>query len=211
MSNETTDRSWLATLLRPVIFLIISGSLFAFFYPIYLRMEQNRLPNTCQSNLKLIGLGYYQYLQDYDQRFPPVAIHDAAISAKRPLGWADALQPYLKSTRLYQCPFQNSDGTHNKPSQTGYTDYWYNAQLSGIKQKELGPVASILVNGEGNDGTDATNARYCLHALPTEWKPSVRHLEGANYAFADGHVKWLRPEAVTVKKPDGRTATFAVK
>jgi prepilin-type processing-associated H-X9-DG protein len=39
--------------------------------------------------------------------------------------------------------------------------------------------------------------RYHLMSIPVKWRsdaksPLYRHLEGANFAFADGHVKWLR-------------------
>jgi prepilin-type processing-associated H-X9-DG protein len=38
-----------------------------------------------------------------------------------------------------------------------------------------------------------------------------RHLEGANYAFADGHVKWLKPDAVTYADPaTANKATFRI-
>ena len=55
----------------------------------------------------------------------------------------------------------------------------------------------MLLSGDGNDGTDATNARYSLSELPDAWHnadaPALRHLDGANYAFADGHVKSMKP------------------
>ena len=39
-------------------------------------------------------------------------------------------------------------------------------------------------------------------------KAPIRHLEGANYAFADGHVKWLKPEAITNAAPSGGNYTM---
>jgi len=36
------------------------------------------------------------------------------------------------------------------------------------------------------------------------YKGLTRHLDGTNYTFADGHVKWLRPERIsTSDTPDG--------
>jgi prepilin-type processing-associated H-X9-DG protein len=37
-----------------------------------------------------------------------------------------------------------------------------------------------------------------------------RHLEGANYAFVDGHVKWLKSTALTFDNPSGSNITFKI-
>ncbi len=171
--------------------------------------------STCMSNLKQIALAHMQYTQDYDERMPLVAVHDAAISAKRPLGWADALQPYLNSTEPFQCPAEVDTDTTLQPNQNGYIDYWYNARLAGVDRSSLRHHASILLNGEGNDGTDPANARYSLSELPIAWHkadaPAMRHGEGANYSYADGHVKWFKPEKISGQTPKPNIATFAVR
>lgn len=37
---------------------------------------------------------------------------------------------------------------------------------------------------------------------------ALRHLEGANYAFCDGHVKWLKPDQVTIRPVSAGDFTF---
>jgi len=68
-----------------------------------------------------------------------------------------------------------------------------------IKQINIPTVT--IVSGDGNDGTDQTDARYSLSALPPDWltdesKPSFRHQGSANYLFADGHVSSYRPRDI---------------
>lgn len=38
----------------------------------------------------------------------------------------------------------------------------------------------------------------------------ARHLEGANYAFVDGHVKWLKQAQITYAVPSGSNFTFRI-
>lgn len=194
--------------------------LFAIIYPVFKRAEENRGPSSCQSNLKQMSLGVFQYLQDYDEHYPLVDVNATGISDSNPYGWADALQPYLKSTQIFQCPSEvtspvlATSGPFNgqpDPTAKSYTDYWYNTRLNGLEQKKILFLASTLMFGDGSDGTDITNARYNLNRLPEAWPPSQRHLDGANYAYADGHVRWYKAKAVTMKKPDGKNTTFLVQ
>jgi prepilin-type processing-associated H-X9-DG protein/prepilin-type N-terminal cleavage/methylation domain-containing protein len=39
---------------------------------------------------------------------------------------------------------------------------------------------------------------------------ALRHLDGANYAFCDGHVKWLKPDQVTIRPVAARDFTFQI-
>ncbi len=190
---------WQVPILFFLLFCVVSAM-----WPLTNRSYLNRERALCQTNLKDIAMAHFHYSQDYDERMPLVAVHDAAISPQRPLGWADALQPYLKSTALFQCPSQADTETSLLPHQNGYTDYWYNAQLAGVDHKSLSKPMLVLLCGDGNDSTDATNARYSLSELPATWRkadaPSLRHMDGADYAFADGHVKWIMVRAFTASK-----------
>ena len=39
-------------------------------FPVFARARENARRASCQSNLKQLGLGFIQYEQDYDERFP---------------------------------------------------------------------------------------------------------------------------------------------
>lgn len=173
----------------------------------------------CQSNLKQLGLAIFQYTQDYDEKYPIIKVSSAGISNTNPWGWADALQPYLKSTAVFHCPSNpqyRNKRRPNSPKSWGYTDYFYNSHLSGCSQAEVEAVHLTVLLGDGNDGTGGTSARYSLGGLPHAWRqnknsPSYRHEGAAYYAFADGHVALLKPNLITSHPARDRYLTFSVK
>lgn len=198
------------TLIELLVVIAIIAILASILFPVFARARENARRTSCASNLKQIGLGFMQYTQDYDEKFPPAVISAAAnVSATNPYGWADALQPYVKSLQLFQCPSE-TEGPTDDPTSTapGYTDYWYNRMLSGQSQAAIASVSQTVLNGDGNGNSSQYNSNGCtsvasgLAAATTCTAPATlrmgstnmlgRHLDGANYSFADGHVKWLK-------------------
>lgn len=164
-------------------------------FQIWQRIQLNYLPS-CQSNLKQIALGMFMYSQDYDE-LPP------AIISGQTVGWAMALQPYNHSYSIFQCRNQwHSFSEAPQPDQPEFTDYWMNSNLSGIKDEKLHNPNQIILLGDGDGNSPASTASYAINRLPLLWltssdSPSKRHLDGANYAFVDGHVEWLKPNQVS--------------
>jgi prepilin-type processing-associated H-X9-DG protein len=74
----------------------------AILFPVFARARENARRASCQSNLKQIGLGFAQYTQDYDERLPvSIAISGGYLTG---LGWMSAVDPYVKSAQIFQCP-----------------------------------------------------------------------------------------------------------
>ena len=179
-------------------------------FPILARGRDNARRSSCQSNMKQIMLGMIQYAQDYGDKFPPVAFNPPPKNGRKDCmsgpayGWADGLQPYLKSTCIFQCPANAESPSSNMwPEHPGYTDYWFNARLASTKSALAKTNTIALGDGDGKG-----NSRASRRDLPTNWSNGPdnawywNHLGGANYAFADGHVKWLKPEDVKAPQAD---------
>ncbi len=184
-----------------LVALAIFGGIVCVFWP---TVNRTQLPQrrVCQSHLKQIALACKQYLQDYDERMPMISTGEQ--------GWADSIQPYLKSWQVFQCPMEK------EPPKPLSSDYFLNARVEGAPRNKIPFGGQTILLGEGVDN-GATNSHFS--ELPLDWKtdnpsPAKRHLDGANYAFVDGHVKWLKPEKVSVQTPqESRSpiATFAVR
>ncbi len=206
------------TLIELLVVIAIIAILAAILFPVFARARENARRTSCSSNLKQISLGILQYTQDYDEKFPRsiVITTVANVTPTNPYGWADAIQPYVKSVQLFQCPSE-TEGPTDDPTDTapGYTDYWYNYQLTAVSQSAVVSASQTVMNGDGNGNSaqyafngcnsSATGAPGVCSAAQITAKIATmtttealgRHLDGANYAFVDGHVKWLKASAIS--------------
>jgi prepilin-type N-terminal cleavage/methylation domain-containing protein/prepilin-type processing-associated H-X9-DG protein len=95
------------TLIELLVVIAIIAILAAILFPVFGRARENARKASCQSNLKQIGLGFMQYSQDFDETLP-IAAYD--MWARNTPKWMDILQPYIKSTQLFDCPSGNRGG-----------------------------------------------------------------------------------------------------
>ena len=117
---------------------------------------------SCQSNLKQIAFAMAQYAQDYDHKYP---------LAK---SWVNVLKPYFQNEQVFKCP--------SVTSAQGY-GYAFNSKLS---TKSMAIVFSPAETVSIYETSVLKRNAYGLGE-----NRAFRHQGGANYAFADGHVKWF--------------------
>ena len=186
------------TLVELIVVVAIIVILAAILYPVFARYDYPDRKSSCTSNLKQLALGMKQYIQDYDEKYPPT---ENALG-----GWGTLIFPYVKSDAIFQCPSDK-----NRADKT--TDYFINARLASVQEKKLNSPSLTILMGDGK-GDQTLN--YHLSQLPDAWRtdeksPAWRHLERANYLFADGHVKWFKPKQITLNPSSKKQPTFLVK
>ncbi len=158
----------------------------------FARSNENAKRATSQSNLKQLSLGIIQYAFDHDNHLP-----DADT-------WVDEILPYVKDKTLFRDP--------SAPAGEEYS-YAFNRALSGAVLDTPDPQGFVINSVRSSDGGNKApaastvmlfestagvkNASDTGQSVP---KPG-RHLGGTDYAFADGHVRWL---------PDGTLPSFAL-
>lgn len=160
------------------------------FIPFRRTREKKRMRH-CQSNLKQLGLGLSMYVQDYDGKLP--------CNTSPSSNWAAGIWPYMMSGQIMRCPSDTFSAplSHFAP----VPSYWMNAHLNdktgdGLELTSATSPARTLLFGDWGDGQAKSPFVLDERTWDGETYYAKRHLFGANYAFVDGHVKWLSNESV---------------
>jgi len=146
MNISINKRKNAFTLIELLVVIAIIAILAAILFPVFARARENARRSSCQSNLKQIGLGLLQYSQDYDEKLVRLYIVTPDPNGGIAFGgddfrsthWMDSLQPYLKSTQIFDCPSDSHPGGNN-----GTAKYVYPASA-----RTAGPIqfGSYYVN-----------------------------------------------------------------
>src|SRR5688572_3103121 len=65
-------RRFAFTLIELLVVIAIIALLAAILFPVFARARENARRASCQSNLKQLGLGFAQYVQDFDEKMPGI-------------------------------------------------------------------------------------------------------------------------------------------
>lgn len=93
------------TLIELLVVIAIIALLAAILFPAFSRSRENARRSSCQSNLKQIGTGLMQYMQDYDGYLVPTQ-----TSGSPAISWSTLIFPYIKNSQVFFCPSTTAPG-----------------------------------------------------------------------------------------------------
>ncbi len=174
------------TLVELLVVIAIIAILAAILFPVFARARENARRSACLSSSKHIGLGYQMYTQDYDERTVRIHTQPGSIGPV----WTDLLQPYIKSSQIYQ----------GCPSRT-FSAEWLPSDLSSTTTQNRGKLNvaysynSLYANtGTATDGQETTppvgnpntNPGLALAAMPVPAETIVFGDNASNYIVYSG-------------------------
>lgn len=212
MSSQLKKQAF--TLIEISIVIGILCLLAAIIFPVLSRVHEKGRQTTCQSNLRQLGLALQQYAADNNSVLPSwwgttynpnSRDRDETIPAGG-ICWTNQMLPYFKSWDLVHCPSASKDRLSHKELDaidlvgipTGRPDYHFNANLSALNETRILVPAKVVTFGE-------STAESAYMYVSSPWGPGRvgqggdRHFGGANWAFYDGHIKWLNDTSAELR------------
>ena len=98
-NRQNSDKAF--TLIELLVVIAIIAILAAILFPVFAIAREKARQTSCTSNLKQLGLGVLQYVQDYDEYYPAGQF---ATQYGPGCGWVGQIYPYVKSNALFTCP-----------------------------------------------------------------------------------------------------------
>jgi prepilin-type N-terminal cleavage/methylation domain-containing protein/prepilin-type processing-associated H-X9-DG protein len=196
------------TLIELLVVIAIIAILAAILFPVFARAREKARQSSCLSNEKQLMTGILMYAGDYDELLV-YNWYDPNLSGSLDAGeytWRSAILPYVRNSQIFQCPSKRMDGTafdggFDAGALSGYAlnvaHYPVGSPTPpyGAPLGQVGDASSCVFIMEEDGGESRGTADNAAGWVPED-APALRHNEGANYAFVDGHVKFMKPAQI---------------
>ena len=218
--SRSTNRKGF-TLIELLVVIAIIAILAAILFPVFQKVRKNARRISCASNLKQLSLGVTQYTQDADELLPSINYGTNGaqdVASPPPVGWVSyttfnnattgtifdvtkgGLYPYVKSKGVYVCPDDTSGQTNGNSYEMNSCLTVYQTFLPGVTTgKSLASIDSssgtLLLCEENAQNTTANDGNFFYGSSGPTIKGDqvpLRHSNGNNFAFVDGHVKYYQ-------------------
>ena len=183
------------TLIEMLVVVAIIMILGAMVYPVYEVVTKRSEAAHCSSNIRNLAVAAGLYAEDNDGVLPP-ARNSCGAPAVYGTSWDVIMMPYFRSQQMCLCL---SDQTPTWASNTTCYKHSYGINLdltmvggyngSALCTSDLQSPAQTILFFEIAGSAHALGSSYGANKLS---RIDERHNGGSNYAFVDGHARWLR-------------------
>lgn len=207
------------TLIELLVVIAIIALLASILLPVFSEAREKARQVSCASNLKQITTALVAYSQDFDEKIIPFSSPQGADIDGVAFPWNRSLQPYLKSLGVLTCPDNPAVGEgygYNSlcanvtalagiqlPAQSPiFADVVAQTDDGKVVQPDQALAFAIpapsgaaegrsLLHPDDNPQTRTPGWDAGPVATHTGMIDAFIHHDGANYAFLDGHVRWM--------------------
>jgi prepilin-type N-terminal cleavage/methylation domain-containing protein/prepilin-type processing-associated H-X9-DG protein len=223
------------TLVELLVVIAIIGILIALLLPAIQSARESARRTKCQNNEHQLGLAVLQFANAHGGAFP-FTVHGESGGLDSSKSWVFTVAPFLESVHAIRiCPDDPSgaDRLSSDPPLTSYVinEYVANPRVkeSACNLKKCKETKRTLVMFEGAAGRSLDILSEHVHCslfytpakvllgFPYVWANMAseiapdRHIDMANYLYADGHVRVISVESLsqTVQQDIANATNFA--